>query len=195
MQLFEEKQIEELLSFYLAEETVVRYVWVLSHFILLAIFLTWSSASMSMEDTFERKATFDVFVSSPPAEVFDAFVEYLWWGGGGLPAPGVVAKGAADGLTGSIRSVSGGIHEEILSAEKGISIVYTLRKKSFFPVSHHLGRVSFGKQAGGTLVTWEVGYTPFRCMNLLVVLLLNAIPFMLSNLRKHVESGSCKKIN
>lgn len=78
-------------------------------------------------------------------QAYDAFMAYIWWDGGA--PPGLVTKEDDERSgQGSIRSVPGGIHEKILTAEHGNFLEYTLTKNGPFPVTTHLGKITFKKE-------------------------------------------------
>lgn len=141
-----------------------------------------------MENVYEREIVNETVVDEEPSIAYDIFFEYLWWGGGGLGKPSVIEQGDSIGK-GSIRCVTGGIHEEVLEAEHGKFIQYTLSKRSFFPVSNHLGRIVFhpGATSHQTRIVWTVQYTPLPCMNFIVRLLVSFLAILLSNMKQHIR--------
>ena len=140
--------------------------------------------------SFSHKKTFKVEVDVPPEKAYDCFLQFVWWGGGGLGAPKQIYKpeGAVEG---SGRGVPGGIHEVILRADRGKSLEYTLQKNMMFPVSQHLGVVTFSEVGpSATQVVWTIYYTPLPLMNIICLLMLTSISLFLSHLKNKVENGS-----
>ncbi|KAL3673502.1 hypothetical protein V7S43_001211 [Phytophthora oleae] len=124
-------------------------------------------------------------VIGSPSEVFDAWLEEIWLGGGQE-----LHEGLGRGYVGHVRSAALGIEEEILSAGLPIdepvdsdggrpslaaahrdrskipSICYKMLKFGFFPIQNHLAFVQFVDVAASpestpaTLVIWSLKMEP-----------------------------------
>ncbi len=105
--------------------------------------------------TGSEKQVISQYVEGNPAEVYQAWLNVVWRGGGGLGPipPSIVQEG--DKTTGKdcIRAVPGGINEHIIEANGKNKIVYRV-KSGPFPVSYHLGTVEFLQTFSGTQVVW-----------------------------------------
>ena len=111
---------------------------------------------------------FEVLVHQDPIEAHKIFLEKTWWRGG-LPVPAipyvtgtyVVQKANDEAGTGGVREVPLFLQERILKAELGKYIEYTVERRVWFPVTSHLGLVSFHQAGpGATRVVWEINFTP-----------------------------------
>ena len=122
----------------------------------------------------------EILVLTDPITAHKTFLDRVWWGGGfpwylPMPSSGIVQALKDEAGTGGIRQVPGFIHEEILSAEMGKFIEYTLKRKVVLPMSYHRGRINFYPAGPDcTRVVWEVSFTPFPIVGLIVM------PIMLS---------------
>lgn len=142
------------------------------------------------KETYECHVQFEVLVNGSPEDAYDAFGSVVWWGGGGLGTPGVVERGDPRTLEGSVRCVPLGIHESAVRTSYPNYFEYTLTKKSIFPVSSHLGQVSFKPaREDQTLILWNVYYTPLPCLNWLARLMMSFLPFFLQSLKTSMESN------
>ena len=153
---------------------------------------------MSMlDEEYECHVVHEITLANTTAvEAYDCFVRFIWWGGGGFGKAGVIREGNSTTLEDSVRSVPLGIHEAVLKVVYPSSIEYTLIQKSIFPVSAHHGKISFNVVEGeqkSLNVVWSVRYTPYRCMNWLVRVMLLCLDMQLQALKMEIENEKCSK--
>jgi len=113
-----------------------------------------------------HNAYFERILPVDPVTAHKIFMEKTWWGGG-LPwylnvlSTTVVRPAKDESGKGAIRQVPGFIHEEILDAELGKFVEYTVSKKRFLPFAYHRGRMNlYPAGPGYTRMVWEINYTP-----------------------------------
>ncbi|KAH9261032.1 hypothetical protein BASA81_000736 [Batrachochytrium salamandrivorans] len=142
----------------------------------------------------------EIVVNADPVTAHKLFVSRVWWGGGfpwylPLPASGVIEPQQDESGKGSIRQVPGFIQEQILDAQLGEYLEYTLKRKLFMPISYHRGRVSFSQvEEGKTLVKWDVSYTPLPVVGALFPLFTSTFSlFFLPALQQACEEHKKKK--
>lgn len=153
-------------------------------------------------DVGTQKVTLQEQVALSPGDCFDAFLQEVWIGGGGLGPirPKILVEGDPSTRKGCIRVVPGWIHEEILEASHGTFLEYHVRSGPF-PVSYHRGRVEFtdlqatadaapeSTSQEGTLVTWSCSYTPLPLMGSSVSFVIRtSFRIMLQHLSKSAQA-------
>ena len=131
----------------------------------------------------------DKIESTSPTECYEAWLEHVWLGGGGLGPASVVTEGEARTGKGCIRRVGCCIHEEILDVVFGEHVVYHV-KSGPFPVQYHRGIVQFIPEGEGCLVRWTCSYTPICCCGVIVSCTIKlSFRKMLSHLANRIKDN------
>ena len=96
----------------------------------------------------------------PPAEAMQAWVDFIWFDGGGQGKPTILRTGEANGR-GSVRTPGYGLLEIILRVDPKENLIdYTITRG--LPLKSHWATVHFGALDGGkrTKMSWMMRYTP-----------------------------------
>ena len=99
--------------------------------------------------------------AAPPQAVWDVYVDHANWSEwSGFPGSKLVQPGSPDrNGTGAVRSFAGGVREEVIDFEPPKRMTYTVVGGPF-PITGHLGEVSFELDGEGTLVVWRCRFEP-----------------------------------
>eukprot|EP00747_Dinoflagellata_sp_TGD_P170204 gnl/TRDRNA2_/TRDRNA2_201159_c0_seq1.p1 gnl/TRDRNA2_/TRDRNA2_201159_c0~~gnl/TRDRNA2_/TRDRNA2_201159_c0_seq1.p1 ORF type:complete len:239 (+),score=19.02 gnl/TRDRNA2_/TRDRNA2_201159_c0_seq1:78-794(+) len=111
--------------------------------------------------------SFSAVVPSSSNDTYDAFIDYVWVGGGGLPIPPpvILSRGTSAGVGLERMIVPPFLREKIISAELGRRITYTVVNPSVltYPVTDHLGNIWLSEEGdNATRIEWNVTAKPMR---------------------------------
>ena len=98
--------------------------------------------------------------AAPPQAVWDIYVDHARWSEwSGFPASKLVTQGSPDpNGTGAVRAFPG-VQEEVIDFEPPKRMTYSV-VGGFFPITNHLGEVTFEADGEGTLLVWRCRFEP-----------------------------------